>query len=108
MGLNTRSLKSHEGVIIVDNRDVGAMPFNNNQAMQEIPAYTCSHCHRVVVLHPTRQRERAFCGKCNHRICDECEARRVAAGGECKTMNQIIEETQENAVKEQQQGLIIL
>lgn len=108
MGLNVRSLKSQEGVIIVENRDIGAMPFNNSQMTQEIPTYTCSHCHRVVVLHPTRQRERAFCGKCNHKICDQCETVRVALGGECRTMNQIIEETQENAVKEQQQSLIIL
>lgn len=33
---------------------------------------TCTHCQCVVVLNPLRSRERGYCSKCDHYICDEC------------------------------------
>lgn len=36
------------------------------------PTLTCHHCKCVVVKNPLRVRERAFCFKCSHYICDFC------------------------------------
>lgn len=32
----------------------------------------CKHCATHVIKHPDRTRERAFCRKCMHYICDGC------------------------------------
>lgn len=63
----------------------------------ESATVTCSHCQRQVVLNPDRTRERGYCPKCDHYVCDACEAIRVAAGGECKTFKQIMDEVQNAA-----------
>ena len=62
----------------------------------ESATITCSHCQRVVILNPERNRDRAYCPKCDHYLCDQCGAQRSASGGECITFNQIIEQTQES------------
>jgi hypothetical protein len=49
----------------------------------ESPTFTCNHCEAVVVMNPDRSRARGYCRKCDHYVCDTCEARRVASGGEC-------------------------
>lgn len=49
----------------IDNRVSGGKLF-------EADTSTCSHCQRVVVLNPDRTRERGFCRKCYHYICDQC------------------------------------
>lgn len=42
-------------------------------AVMEAATFTCSHCTRVVIKTPDRERERATCVKCgNHFICDDC------------------------------------
>lgn len=41
----------------------------------ETGSLTCSHCKNAVLKNPLRQRERAYCPKCNHYICDICEAK---------------------------------
>lgn len=64
-------------------------------SLVELPVITCSHCQRGVVINPGRTRERAYCQKCDHYICDEC-----AAVGECKPFEKVIEEIQAAAVKE--------
>src|SRR4030081_3064928 len=40
--------------------------------MQHMAFYRCSHCKGAVMLNPFRQRERAYCQKCDHYICDKC------------------------------------
>lgn len=35
---------------------------------------TCSHCKAAVIKNPLRTRERAYCAKCDHYICDFCAA----------------------------------
>src|SRR5262249_17443906 len=72
----------------------------------EADTYTCSHCHYVVVLNHLRTRDRAYCPKCDHYVCDACGAIRAMDGGQCKTFNQIIEETQEQAALNEQRGII--
>lgn len=39
--------------------------------VQEIPTLTCIHCGVVVMLNPERKRDRHFCFKCNHYVCDK-------------------------------------
>ena len=74
----------------------------------ECATYTCSHCQVVVMINPLRTRERAYCLKCDHRICDVCGAIRAANGGECKTMKQIGDELiEQNALIAQKQGIIL-
>ncbi len=57
----------------------------------EAPTITCSHCQRVVILNPGRGRTRGYCPKCDHYLCDWCEAARVRTGI-CKPFSQVIEE----------------
>lgn len=53
------------------------------QKLFESSTFTCSHCETVVVMNPDRSRSRGYCPKCDHLVCDGCEARRVASGGVC-------------------------
>ncbi len=64
----------------------------------EAATSTCSHCHAIVVMNPQRTRERAYCRKCDHYICDRC-AGIMAVTLECMTFKQIIDEVQEAAAK---------
>ncbi len=81
------SKKSREGYILIDHR---ASPgFTEEQAktlnlpyeqvkegaMLEMASLTCAHCKVAVIKNPLRIRERAHCFKCNHYICDLCEAK---------------------------------
>jgi hypothetical protein len=74
------SKRRHEGHLLIDNRCSG-------QGMMESATITCSHCHRILVINPLRTRSRGYCPKCDHYVCDECEAARVASGGECVTFH---------------------
>ena len=40
----------------------------------EAATLTCSHCKCAVIKNPLRVREREFCMKCYHYICDYCAA----------------------------------
>ncbi len=66
----------------------------------EAPTYTCSHCQRVVILNPSRTRERGYCPKCDHYVCDACNLDRVTTGV-CKTFKEFVAEVQEAAIKTQ-------
>lgn len=106
------SLKRHEGYLFVDHRaspglpdDMAlsmGLPVGGGQGLLEAATYTCSHCNRVVIIEPKRTRERAYCPKCDHLICDRCGAIRAASGGECKTFKQVIEEVQEKGARDAQ------
>jgi hypothetical protein len=73
----------------------------------EADTYTCTHCERVVVLNPQRRRERYKCSGCNHHVCDECAAKRVA-GGSCRTMAQFVEEIRDRDARQPESSSIIL
>lgn len=95
------SKRSQEGYLLVDNRggpgltdeqiSVSTLPLGAGRGLFEAPTFTCSHCTRVVVLNPLRTRDRGYCGKCDHYVCDQCEAARVSTG-ECKTFKQYMDE----------------
>ena len=59
-----------EGWLFIDNRN--APPAPGIPKFLETAVYTCSHCQRQIMKNPLRERERAYCRKCDHYICDQC------------------------------------
>ena len=103
------SRRRHEGYLIIDHRagmgltdeeahQFGAPPVGHGK-MMELPTITCRHCQKVVIINPSRTRERAYCPKCDHYICDWCEAERVALGGECKLFDRLADNVLNEAAK---------
>jgi hypothetical protein len=98
----THSKRSHEGWIVFDHRageGIGDGPLRGGSCF-EAPTLTCGHCQRVMVVNPLRNRERGYCRKCDHYVCDECEVARVASGYECRSFERLIEEVQERALRD--------
>jgi hypothetical protein len=94
------------GYYEIDNRMVDApMPFGSRHF--EADTYTCSHCNAVVIMNPARTRERYKCNGCSHHVCDDCAAKRVA-GAPCKTMQQVVGEIQDAAVRQPDHPALIL
>lgn len=103
-----QSLRRHEGYLQVDNRNspgiseeqavAAGLPPGAGRGLFEAPTYTCSHCQSVVVLNPLRTRDRAWCKKCDHYLCDRCGVT-AAQTKECLTFNQLIEQAQEAEAK---------
>src|SRR3989304_10579423 len=105
------SKRAHEGWLLMDNREspgvsdallrtLGAeLPPGAGGGMFEAPTITCSHCQQVLILNPLRTRERAYCAKCDHYLCDGCGAA-LAASGVCNPFAQVIDEGQEQAAKQ--------
>ena len=99
-----RSLRHGAGYLEVDHRDSpgltpeqvahvpGAIAVGKGQRLER-DVLNCTHCERAVILHPLRTRDRGYCQKCNHYICDECEAIRVKTGV-CTPMRQILDRLQ--------------
>ena len=97
------SRRENEGYVLIDHREsmgfteaecVAArlsplMPIGKGQRL-EAPTFTCSHCDRVVVMNPLRNRDRAICFACDHNICDACETNRVLTG-ECNSRQRRID-----------------
>lgn len=87
-----RSLRSTEGYFLLDHSAspgvpdellvAQGLPPGVGQERFESATFTCSHCQVIVILNPDRSRSRGFCRKCEHYVCDHCEAQRVATG-EC-------------------------
>lgn len=92
-----KSKRSHEGYLLIDNRCAG-------EGYKELPTLTCSHCSVIMVVNPLRTRERGYCRKCDHYICDACNAERVVSGGECKRVVDMAEKAQEAAFLELQRN----
>jgi hypothetical protein len=73
-----------EGYLMIDHRAspgltediahrLGLDPTQTKEGkLLEAATLTCSHCKNVVMKNPLRTRERAFCRKCMHYICDFC------------------------------------
>jgi hypothetical protein len=107
----SKSLRRHEGYLLIDNRgapDVPALPhprkrFFGVSGLFESATITCAHCHAVVVLNPQRTRERGYCRKCDHYVCDN-----PGCNVGCTPMNKILDEAQEAAALQEQRGSIIL
>jgi hypothetical protein len=67
------------------------LPAGAGHGLYESATYTCSHCQYVVIIEPSRTRERAYCKKCDHRICDGCGIE-LARTGNCRPYTQVIDE----------------
>ena len=113
----SRSKRSHEGELMIDHRFTPGLPDETMQAhglpagaghgLFEAPTFTCNHCPQIVVLNPLRNRQRAYCRKCDHYICDRCGGI-LAATGACKPYKRVLDELQESAfLDEQKTGVII-
>lgn len=86
------SLRNHEGYFLLDHSMspgitdalavASGLPIGVGRQRFEAATYTCSHCERVVVIEPKRTRDRAYCSRCDHLICDGCGAAK-AAGEPC-------------------------
>ncbi len=114
----TRSKRSDEGLLIIDHRaspgvpddwmpNAKDMPPRSGQGLFEVPTYTCNHCPQVVVMNPLRRRPRGYCRKCDSYICDRCNGI-LAATRECKPYEQVLDELQEQGLKEQDYGGTII
>ena len=111
-----RSKRSYEGEILIDHRyspgipdamvRQANLPVGAGKGVFEAPCFTCSHCPQVVVMNPMRTRERSYCIKCDHYLCDRCGAI-MKVSKECKTYKQILEEIQEQAFREEQNTGVI-
>lgn len=98
------SKRSLEGYLLVDHRaGEGVGSSLRGGSVFEAATLTCSHCQQQIILNPERTRERAYCPKCDHYVCDGCEAIRVARGGECRTFKQIMDDHEKAVLK---QGVI--
>lgn len=96
-----RSLRHGAGYLIVDHSaspgltpaDVAGVPGAvavPGGATFERDLIACSHCERVIKLDPTRTRERGHCPKCDHYVCDWCNAMRIKTG-ECLPMDKVLD-----------------
>lgn len=77
------SLRRHEGVLVVDHRNspgireadltpaLRARGFSATQGLVEAPTLRCCHCGTIVILNPDRTRERHYCARCDHYVCDQ-------------------------------------
>lgn len=83
-------MAKREGYLLVDHQASPGLPEDVARAAGYDPAYvregkryevgtlTCAHCKTTVVPNPFRTREREFCFKCMHYICDVCGFRASA------------------------------
>lgn len=110
------SKRAHEGYFMLDHTHgipmsdemvvAQGLPVGAGRGLFEAPTYTCSHCQRIVVLNPLRNRERAWCKKCDHYICDGCGTT-LAQSGICRPFKQIMDEVQMAADKGQPLNILL-
>jgi hypothetical protein len=112
-----RTQRAKEGYLHIDNRLGGPLPDDQLAVIAKLEAQggyvavapaggtlesatiTCSHCHTTLLRNPQRTRGRGYCPKCDHYICDGCEALRVATGV-CYPMKKLIDVLQEQAYQQ--------
>lgn len=84
--------RTREGYLMVDHRfspgltedEARVAGYDPNWVREgkllEAASLTCSHCKTSVMKNPLRQRERAYCPKCDHYICDFCAGQMRESG----------------------------
>jgi hypothetical protein len=108
------SQTSREGYVLIDNRESPgftpeeAFAAGRGKIAKHVGAgaffegatETCGHwpCGRMVIKNPDRVRARGYCPKCDHFVCDQCEAERVRTGV-CKPFKQGLDELREQLAK---------
>jgi hypothetical protein len=105
------SLRRHEGYFLLDHRmspglndaqtTAAGLPLGSGRGTFEAPTVTCSHCQKGIVINPLRNRDRAYCSKCDHYICDNpCGLDYRISGGTCRSYARLISELYEQGLKE--------
>lgn len=99
-----RTKRSREGYLLIDHRNSPGItpeylmvnhiggPAVGAGVTYESAVCGCHGCQGDIILNPNRTRERPWCMKHDAYLCDNCDARRAAAGGECKPLTQMMEE----------------
>ena len=97
------SKRSLEGYLLIENRHApgidadwarksGKDPIGAGmQGIMETSTITCSHCQKQMIVQPLRTRERPYCRKCDHYMCDECALVSKLNGGECLPMKAVFD-----------------
>ena len=103
-----KTLASLEGEYTIDNRNneglppeimiAQGLPATAGKGLFEEACYTCSHCEATIVKNRDRTRPRGYCEKCNHIICDNCDAEYVSSGHVCMPFKAFAEEYRNNLV----------
>ncbi len=86
------SRHTQEGYLFIDHRASPGTISVPEGKLFEGATITCSHCQRMVVLNHDRTRERGYCPHCDHYICDQCNADRIAPGYIHKSFAQLVDE----------------
>lgn len=110
------SKRSSEGVMLVNHKDSpgldaeflaqvakafpgqDTLPPGCGTGMFEAPIITCVHCQAMIIVNPLRNRQRGWCRKCGHYICDKCDLLKKL-GVACKPWAQVIDEIMEESIK---------
>jgi len=97
-----KSLRQQEGYLLIDHRsspgiselnpDASGIPNVPAGATYESATFTCSHCHRVVIVNPLRNRPHDYCPKCDHYLCGS-----EICLKECNPMTAVLDKLQEEA-----------
>ena len=80
------------------------MPIGKGQVLKA-PTFCCSHCDRIVVMNPLRNRERTVCFKCDLYICDDPCTVAYALTGKCRCRAIRIAEFEAQVVKNEILGV---
>lgn len=101
------SKKRYEGYLLVDHSACHSkdIPIGLPKKL-ETATITCSHCPRVVIINPLRQRTRHHCFGCDKYICDSCALEKKLNGGKCKTYRQKLDEYSDKIEKHKQPIII--
>lgn len=85
--MSIKSLKRHEGWLLIEHRSGAGLPeevavlagYNPKECLSgktfESATITCSHCGNAFVMNRFRIRSREYCKPCDHYICDGCHAK---------------------------------
>src|SRR5690348_9464159 len=95
-------ISRREGYLLIDHQASPGIPadlagalhqFVGEGKVLEAATLTCSHCKCVVMKNPLRMRERPFCRKCMHYICDICEAASYRADYTHESFDKVVDQT---------------
>lgn len=106
-----KSKRSLEGYLWINNGDGPALSeeaaaatgkdvlVSRQRGALEASVLTCSHCQAQMIVNPLRTRDRPYCRKCDHYLCDGCAAAAHANGGDCKPLSMVFDIAQERAIQ---------
>lgn len=95
-------MRRREGYLLIDNRASSLA----GQGLFEAATYTCGHCNSVVVINPSRIRERGYCRGCDSRICDACVAIKSKTL-ECNPFESVVDKVLSEAEKTGSSSLLV-